>query len=112
MRTERERERAEERAKEVADSRILVAKGLRAERFLKDEFWMLDLEPMLAKIQSDAVEQKGWSPGNGKGIEELALCSAYFSAADHTVGEVLRKIKLMIVAGKEAEEYLKKEDGK
>lgn len=98
----------EDRAKEVATAQILVARGARAERFLREDFWLMDLEPALAKIQSQAGDQKGWRPGAAKTIDEVALSAAYFSAVDETIGEVLRKINQMIAAGQEAEAYLKK----
>ena len=109
MRTEqREKERAAEIEKETSDAIALSARGNRAARFLKDDFWVLDLEPMLAKIQIEAEAHKGWAPSSGKTLEEYALSSAYYSAVEQTVGEVLRKIKLMIAAGDEAEAYLNK----
>ena len=105
MRTE---QRDAEKAREIDEANTSAARGHRASRFLKDDFWILDLEPALAKIQADAEAQKGWRPGTGKSLEDFALSSAYFSAVEHSVGEVLRRINLMIAAGAEAEEYLKK----
>ena len=107
-----EKERADERASETAGAVIAAARGHRAEKFLRDEFWLFDLEPALAKMQAEAAAQKGWRPGAVKSIDETAMSNAYFSAAEETVGEVLRKINLMILAGKEAEEYLKKTEEK
>ena len=102
--------RADEKEREMEDARVLAARGHRAARFLRDEIWLNDLEPALAKIQNEAVERKGWSPAMTQSLEVVAMSNAYFSAIDHTVGEVLRKINAMIQAGDEAEAYLKKSE--
>lgn len=107
---QREKDRQSEKAKEVADSRLIAERGQRAARFLRDKFWLEDLEPTLAKIQQDAVDQKGFRPNSGKTLDEIALSNAYFTGADDSLGEVLRKIKLMVAAGLEAEAYLKKSE--
>lgn len=107
---QRTKDRQAEKAREVADSRIIAERGQRAARFLRDKFWLEDLEPTLAKIQQDAIDQKGYRPNSGKTLDETALSNAYFTGADDTMGEILRKIKLMVAAGLEAEAYLKKSE--
>ena len=104
-----DREREDERKNEIAASVEIAARGQRARRFLREDFWKMDLEPSLAKTQAEAEAQKGWRPGGAKSIDESALCNAYFTAVEETVGDVLRKIKLMVAAGEEAEAYLKKQ---
>ena len=101
-------EREEEKKKEIADSFEVAARGKRTERFLLSEFWLLDLEPVMAKIQHDAKGQIGWTPASEKTLELYALTSAYYSAVDQTVYEMLQKINAMILAGQEAEAYLEK----
>ncbi len=111
MRTEdRAKERAAEKAKEIEDARDIVARGARAARFMRDQFWLEDLEPVLAKIQQDSIDQKGYRPGAEKTLDLVALSNAYYTGADDTVGEVLRKLNLMVAAGKEAEAYLSKSE--
>ena len=99
-----------EKDQEIADQRKLARRGALAKRFLKDEFWLEHLEPELAKMQQVAVDSKGFRPNSGKTLDEIALSNAYFTGADDSVGEWLRKINLMVEAGNEAEAYLKKSE--
>ena len=103
-----EEQRVAERNKEINEMMLVATRGNRARKFLKDEFWLNDMEPMLAKIQNEADNQRGWTPGSGKSLEDMALSVAYYSAVSQTLGEILRQIKLMSAAGEEAEAYLKK----
>ena len=102
--------REEAKAQEMAESSMLAERGRRAQRFLESEFWILDLEPALAKLQHEAKMQIGWTPALEVAIEKYAMTSAFYSAVDQTVYDMVRKINVMISAGKEAEAYLEKQE--
>ena len=98
--------KTEQREKEISDSRLIAERGYRADRFLNDRFWIEDLEPALARIQQDAIDQKGWVPGSIASVDEVALRNSYFSGVDSACGEMLRRMRRMVQDGVEAQKFI------
>lgn len=82
---------------------VVIAR--RAKEFLKGEFWLENLFPLVAKEQEAFLLQQGWRPGQA--VDEQALKSSYFSGAHDGMGRVFGLVKKMVEDGREAEEKLK-----
>jgi len=102
-----DKESAENR---LAALRARASRGIRAARFLGDEFWRDEFEPEIAKFQQRMVDRKHWGgPGSTlKTVDEIATNTAYCSGADEACSEVMRIVGRMIEDGQEAERELKR----
>ena len=96
----------DKKAQERTELAEAAKRGRRTEEFLKSDFWLLDLEPHLAKEQAAAVQGRHWSPASKKSLDEAGLLLAYLSGVDDSLGRIEVNIRDMITRGEEASQEL------
>lgn len=80
-----------------------AAAGQRARQFLNSEFWKLDFEPMLVKLQEDSKMAAMWKPGDAA---DRGLAAAYFSGQHKAVEYICLQVTRLVRDGQEAEALL------
>lgn len=90
----------------VEELERIRSRGRRAQKFLDDEFWKNDLEPVMLKELSDVEKPVEWAPGSGKTVDEIALSSVYLSGAKAGLKRFRTRVVEMVELGKAAEAEL------
>lgn len=89
-----------------------IARGERAAAFLRSDFWLRDLEPLLASEQQKARDHCLWSPATGLSLDEMGLRNAFYSGASASIERTVVSINDFVVRGEEAREMLRRSEEK
>ena len=108
-----DRENAERRRQELEVRKVellgAVVRGDRVRAFLKSDFWLLDLEPLLVKEQNDSLVGGRWSPASEqKSCDLVALTGAYCSGISAMIERIELTISRLANEGESAEVELKR----
>lgn len=102
------------KAERIAEMRHDLKISARAEQFIKSDFWLETLEPMLVKDQEQAKMAAVWSPGaSGElSVEKIALRVVYCSGESAAIEKFVQRIRDMITRGEEAARTLERMESK